>query len=78
MCIISATELKKNLGKYLMIAQNEEVIVTKNGKVVVHLSGPKRDLPESFFKKYRGIAKEEDFNLSDPKIAGILGKLWDC
>lgn len=75
MCIISATELKKNLGKYLMIAQNEEVIVTKNGKVVVHLSGPKRDLPESFFKKYRGIAKEEDFNLSDPKIAGILGKL---
>ena len=75
MCIITATELKKNLGKYIMLAQTEEIIVTKNGKVIVHLSGPKKDLPESFFTKYRGIAKEEDFDFSDPKIAGILGKL---
>ena len=77
MCIITATELKKNLGRYIMLAQTEEIIVTKNGKIALHLSGPKKDLSESFFHKYRGIAKEEDFDLSDPKIEGIICKLWD-
>ena len=29
---ITATELKMNLGKYLMLAETEDVFITKNGK----------------------------------------------
>ena len=37
--VITATELKKNLGKYLDIAcDNNEVIITKNGKKAIRLS----------------------------------------
>lgn len=35
---ITATEFKKNLGKYLAIAMNEDVIITKNGKAILVLS----------------------------------------
>lgn len=34
---VTATELKNNLGKYLKIAANEDVIITRNGKKVAHL-----------------------------------------
>lgn len=40
---ITATELKQNLGKYLMIAATEDVFITKNGKVVAKLSNPYQD-----------------------------------
>jgi prevent-host-death family protein len=29
---ISATEFKNNVGRYLMLAAQEDIIVTKNGK----------------------------------------------
>ena len=31
---ITATELKINLGKYLMLAETEDIYITRNGKVV--------------------------------------------
>ena len=31
---ITATELKNNLGKYLLLSAKEDVFITKNGKVV--------------------------------------------
>ena len=37
---ITATELKKNLGKYLSLAENEEVFVSKNGKIIAKISSP--------------------------------------
>ena len=40
---ITATELKENLGKYLMMAANEDILVTKNGKVIAMLSNPYKD-----------------------------------
>lgn len=40
---ITATELKQNLGHYLMIAATEDVFITKNGKVVAKLSNPNQD-----------------------------------
>jgi prevent-host-death family protein len=41
---ITATELKQNLGKYLMISATEDVFITKNGKVVAKLSNPYQDM----------------------------------
>ena len=40
---ITATELKINLGKYLMLAATEDIFITKNGKVVAKLSNPHQD-----------------------------------
>jgi len=35
---VTATEVKNNLGKYLKISENEDVIITKNGKEIACLS----------------------------------------
>lgn len=40
---ITATELKKNLNKYLMLAATEDVFITQYGKVVAKLSNPFQD-----------------------------------
>ena len=40
---ITATELKKNLNKYLMLAATEDVYITQYGKVVAKLSNPFQD-----------------------------------
>ena len=37
---VTATELKTNLGKYLEIVMDEDVLITKNGKVIAQLSRP--------------------------------------
>jgi len=38
--VITATELKNNLGKYLDLAQTQEVLVSKNGKLAAKLVSP--------------------------------------
>ncbi len=40
---VTATELKKNLGKYLVLAATEDVFITKNGKVIAKLVSTKKD-----------------------------------
>ena len=40
---ITATELKLNLGKYLLLSSTEDVFITKNGKVIAKLSNPFQD-----------------------------------
>ena len=44
--IITATELKMNLGKYLLLAETEDIFITKNGKVIAKLSNPNADRVE--------------------------------
>lgn len=43
---VTATELKSNLGMYLMLAQKEDVYITRNGKVVAKLTNPYQDRVE--------------------------------
>lgn len=38
--LITAKELKLNLGKYLKLSENEDILITRNGKVVAKLSNP--------------------------------------
>ncbi len=40
---ITATELKKNLGKYLLLSATEDVFITQYGKVVAKLTSPYED-----------------------------------
>lgn len=44
---ITATELKMNLGKYLLLAEKEDVFITRNGKVVAKLTNPYHDRVET-------------------------------
>ncbi len=37
---ITATELKSNLSKYLLLAATEDVYITRNGKTVAKLTNP--------------------------------------
>lgn len=41
--LITATEFKTNIGKYLTLVNDEEIIITKNGKGIVKLTPLKED-----------------------------------
>ena len=40
---ITATEFKKNLGKYLLLAETVDIFITRNGKIVAKLTNPNQD-----------------------------------
>lgn len=44
---ITATELKENLGKYLLMAASEDIYITRNGKVIAKLGAPYPNLVET-------------------------------
>ncbi|MBR5680116.1 MAG: type II toxin-antitoxin system prevent-host-death family antitoxin [Clostridia bacterium] len=49
---ITATELKANLGKYLLLAATEDVYITQYGKIVAKLTNPfeeRTELAQSLF-----------------------------
>ena len=38
--IVTATEFKTNLGKYLELAVSQDICITKNGKNIARLTSP--------------------------------------
>lgn len=40
---ITATELKQNLGKYLLLSAKEDILITKNGKIIAKLTNPNQN-----------------------------------
>ena len=40
---VSLSELKSNLGKYVVLADEQDVIVTKNGKQIAKLTNTRTD-----------------------------------
>ena len=64
---ITATELKMNLSKYLLLSATEDIYITRNGKVISKLTNPfqeRVDLAKSLFgilpnDASLGQAKEE-------------------
>ena len=40
---ITATEFKTNFGKYLNLVLEEDIFISKNGKVIAQLSKPQND-----------------------------------
>ncbi len=41
--IVTATEFKSNLGKYLELAARQDIFITKNGKNIARLTSPTVD-----------------------------------
>ena len=44
---ITTEELQQNLSKYIIMAENEQILITANGKVVAMLSNPNQDRIET-------------------------------
>lgn len=40
---VTATELKQNLGKYLLLAATQDIYITRNGKTIAKLVSPYQD-----------------------------------
>ncbi len=59
---ITATELKNNLGKYLLLSAKEDVFITKNGKVVAKLTNPHQDRVEVAKSLFGILPKDADLN----------------
>ena len=41
--LVTATEFKSNIGKYLSLVVEQDIFITKNGKSVAKLSSTKKD-----------------------------------
>ena len=60
---ITATELKTNLSKYLLLAATEDIYITRNGKTVARLTSPyqsKMDILESLYGSLPNDITEEE------------------
>lgn len=66
---ITATEFKQNLGKYLLLCSEEDIFITKNGKVIAKLSNPNQDRIE-IVKSLAGIFPS-DFTLDEARAEAM-------
>lgn len=64
---ITATELKENLGKYLALSQSEDILVKKNGKVIVKITGLENDKVH-FLNEFAGSIKDKSLNYTKDEI----------
>lgn len=55
--LVTATEFKNNMGKYLTLVAHEDVFITKNGKSIAKLSNTSQDKVE-LAKSLFGIAED--------------------
>ena len=69
---ITATELKQNLGKYLLLSAKEDIFITKNGKIVAKLTNPYENRVNTA-KSLFGILPV-DANLEDAKAERLNAK----
>ena len=60
--IVTATELKMNLGKYISTVSEEEVEISKNGKLVAKLVPYKEYSSDSLVGILSDVNLPEDFN----------------
>ena len=60
MCTITATELKENLGKYLKLGENEEIKVTRRGKIILSIVPEKERLKKEVISLF-GLVPREAF-----------------
>ncbi|NSW81656.1 MAG: type II toxin-antitoxin system Phd/YefM family antitoxin [Syntrophothermus sp.] len=64
--IITATELKTNIGKYLRLAETEDIIITKNNKPIVKLTSLREDKLD-ILNDLVGIVKDDGYTLDDAR-----------
>ena len=78
---ITFTELKGNLGKYVEMSQDEDILITKNGKIISRLTEPFTERKEKMEKKkiakeLVGSIKGEYMSLDDIRVERLGLKKW--
>ena len=61
---ITATELKQNLGKYLLLSSKEDIFITKNGKIIAKLTNPYQDKVSTAQSLFGIIPQDADIKSS--------------
>lgn len=69
---ITATELKQNLGKYLLLSAQEDIYITKNGKIVAKLTNPYQDRVDTAKSLFDILP--ENANIEDSKKERLEAK----
>jgi prevent-host-death family protein len=64
--VVTATELKANIGRYLDAAARDEVFITKNGKLIAKLSSPAQD-KQAILDSLVGITAHNPVSLEEAK-----------
>lgn len=59
---ITATELKQNLGKYLLLSAQEDIYITKNGKIIAKLTNPYQNRVETAKSLFGILPKDADID----------------
>lgn len=71
---ISVSELKMNTGKYVTMAKDQDILITKNGKVVAKLGTAKVDKLDAFYHLMSLFPKEGiDVDLDQMREERISG-----
>ena len=63
---ITATELKMNMGKYLSMAAERDIYITKNGQCIARLTNPSSDRV-AVLDSLAGIARSANIDLDEVK-----------
>lgn len=72
--VVTATQFKANIGHYLDTVTNNDVYISKNGKMVAKLSDPMND-KMSILNALAGIIPNENIDLEEIKMERIMRKL---
>ena len=64
--VITATELKSNIGRYLNAVSEDDVFITKIGKVVARLSSPVKD-KQAILDSLVGITSANPVSLEEAR-----------
>ena len=64
--LITATELRENVGYYLNAVSEDDVLISKNGKVVAKLSSPYQD-KQAILDSLVGITAANPVSLEEAK-----------
>jgi len=73
--VVTATEFKTNVGKYLTMADTEDIVITRNGKSVAKLTNA-RGVKLLAFRSMCGILKDADVDLQKAREER-LSKYYD-
>lgn len=67
---VTTTEFKRNLSKYLTLANKDEIIITRNGVPIAQVSPPKE---KSLVNKLIGIIPDDGYTIDNAKKERLLG-----
>ena len=65
--VITATEFKTNLGKYLELVNDEDILIMKNGKIVAQLTQPTAT-KLALLNSLVGIAEYDNYSEDDDDL----------